>query len=364
MWYKPKNESSIFTPAVLVFPDRIEDNIRRMITIAGSAHRLRPHVKTHKIPEIIRLQVQHGIQKFKCATLNEVEMVAGNGGMDILLAYPLLGPAIKRFFNIMERFPDTKLSLIVDSVEACRQLCDQAKAGNQYVYVFVDIDNGMHRTGIEPDKAMDLIDFILNNQSLKFQGLHVYDGHIRELDFTQRKARCDSDFEGVMKLMGELEGKGVPVKELACGGTPTFPIHALYESRTLCPGTTIFWDARCAETLPELDFLHAAVVAGRVISKPNHHVCLDLGHKSVASEMDHPRLHFFDMEINSVLNHSEEHLVVTTEKSKDLSAGDLVYAIPSHVCPTIALHEEVYVVRDQQVVDTWKVVARRRTYQP
>ena len=89
MWYKPENASSIATPCVLLFPDRIEENIRRMIVLAGGAARLRPHVKTHKIAEVIQFQLQHGIGRFKCATLSEVEMVAKAGGKDILLAYPI-----------------------------------------------------------------------------------------------------------------------------------------------------------------------------------------------------------------------------------------------------------------------------------
>jgi len=362
MWYKTSNEELVFTPAVLVYPDRIEENIRRMIAIAGSTERLRPHVKTHKIAEIIRLQVNHGIKKFKCATLTEVEMVAGNGGLDILLAYPLLGPDIKHFIGIMKRYPDVQLSVILDSLRACRQLCDQAGTDGQIVNVFVDIDNGMHRTGIEPGKAGELIDFIMDNQSLSFLGLHIYDGHILDRDLTDRKAHCDRDFEEVNSLVNELEAKGIMIEELACGGTPTFPIHALYESRTLCPGTTIFWDAGHAKTLPDLDFLNAAVVAGRVICKPMQNVCFNLGHKSIASEMPHPRLDFLELKVTGVLNHSEEHLVVSTEKSEDLSIGDLVYALPEHVCPTIALHEKVYVVENQKVVDTWEVVARKRTY--
>ena len=91
MWYRPENEASIATPCLLLFPERIEENIRRMIAIAGSAERLRTHVKTHKLSELVKLQLQHGIEKFKCATLSEVAMTAGAGGRDILLAYPLLG---------------------------------------------------------------------------------------------------------------------------------------------------------------------------------------------------------------------------------------------------------------------------------
>jgi len=363
MWYRPLNESKLFTPSVLVFPDRIEENIRRMISIAGSPARLRPHVKTHKMAEVVRLQVKHGITKFKCATLAEVEMVAANAGKDILLAYPLLGPDTNIFTNLIKSYPDAKFAVTVDSVAACEKLANQAAQKGIQPRVFVDLDNGMHRTGIEPSKAGDLIDFILANQFLILAGFHIYDGHIHVSDFTDRKEQCDRDFEGVNKLLKEMKEQGNTIEELACGGTPTFPIHALSESRTLCPGTPLLWDAGYASAFPDLDFLHAAVVAGRVISKPLENICLDLGHKSVASEMSHPRLLFLNLDVISVFNHTEEHLVISVEDSSELSPGDLVYALPTHICPSIALHEQVYVIKEQQVLETWKVGARNRTYQ-
>lgn len=362
LWYRPLNELSISTPAILVYPERIEENIRRMISIAGSSQRLRPHVKTHKIPEIVRLQVQKGIRKFKCATLNELEMVARNGGEDILLAYPILGPGLDHFINLMTQFPHVNMTVTVDSMMACRILGDLAKSRRKHVALFVDLDNGMHRTGIEPGKAAEIIDFILDHPYLGFDGLHVYDGHIHEEDFTERKKHCDKAFTAVAKLVNDLEEEGVEIAELACGGTPTFPIHALYESRTLCPGTPILWDAGYKRAIPDLDFLNAAVVVGRVISKPEQNICFDLGHKSVASEMDHPRLHFLDLEVYSVVNHSEEHLVAKIEEGTELLVGNLVYALPIHVCPTMALHEQVYVVQERKVVGTWTVAGRNRTY--
>jgi len=159
----------------------------------------------------------------------------------------------------------------------------------------------------------------------------------------------------------QLEQQGIEVEEMACGGTPTFPIHALHPGRTLCPGTPLLWDAGYERAIPDLDFLPAAVVAGRVISKPMGQICLDLGYKSIASEMAHPRLHFLEHEMNELANHSEEHLVYKSSEAKQLRVGDIVYALPSHICPTMALHEQVYVVREQVVKETWKVVARKRT---
>lgn len=362
MWYKPLNESSIATPAVLLFPERILENIRRMIRMAGSAERLRPHVKTHKIAEVIQLQLMQGITRFKCATIPEAVLVARAGGSDILLAYPLLGPALEQWFEFMEGFPECRLSVTVDSEAALKQLESYARMKEKRVGLFVDIDNGMHRTGMDPEKAMGLIASVEKSPFLSFRGLHIYDGHIHEADPDERLRHCDRDFEAVTRLCNRLEQEGLEPGELACGGTPTFPIHASHPSRTLCPGTPLLWDAGYMLGLPDLDFLPAAVVAGRVISKPAGQICLDLGYKSIAAEMDHPRLHFLDLETEGVIMHSEEHLVLSSLSAARFKEGDLVYALPVHICPTMALHDQVYVVRNQRITETWKVAARKRSY--
>jgi D-serine deaminase-like pyridoxal phosphate-dependent protein len=362
MWYKPVNESSLVTPCILLFPDRLEENIRRMIAIAGSAERLRPHVKTHKTAEVIQLQLNQGIRKFKCATIAEAKMVAEAGGEDILLSYPLLGPAVEMWFELTGRFPGKRFAVTVDSETALAQLCDFARDPGRKADLFVDLDNGMHRTGTDPVKALSLIRSIEGNRNLCFRGLHIYDGHIHEADPVQRKEHCDRDFEPVNGLVEKLKKEGIEAGELACGGTPTFPIHATYPSRTMCPGTPLLWDAGYSQTIPDLDFLPAAVVAGRIISKPSQHLCLDLGYKSIASEMNHPRLTFFELETDGVMNHSEEHLVLSTSDPGLHSIGDVVYALPVHICPTMALHEQVYVVRNRQITESWKVAARKRLF--
>jgi D-serine deaminase-like pyridoxal phosphate-dependent protein len=360
MWYEINNEESVFTPAILVYPERIKENILRMIELAGNASRLRPHVKTHKMGEVVKLQVEQGIKRFKCATLSELEMTAQNGGKDILLSYPVLGPDIQKYIELMQEFPEVNFSLTVDAFDACADLTRAAIQNKLIFDVFIDIDNGMHRTGASPDEAYDLATKIKISEYLQLKGLHIYDGHIHTSDFDQRKAECDKDFEQVNTLVQKLAQAGIDAGELACGGTYSFPIHAKHSERTLCPGTPLLWDAGYEETIPELDFLHAAVLVGRVISKPANNVCIDWGHKAMAAEMQQPRVQFLNLEIKSIENQSEEHLVVTT--SKELNLGDLVYALPKHICPTMALHEQVYVLEKNEVVDKWDVVARKRVY--
>lgn len=363
MWYKISNESSISTPAILIYPNRIKENIRRMIAIAGDASRLRPHVKTHKLAEVVKLQVQNGIKKFKCATLVEVEMVAGNGGRDILLSYPIYGPRVNLFFNIKEKYPDIRFVATVDSIRACEALINVAEKMDQSFDVFVDVDNGMHRTGIEPQNAVGLADFVSNCNELNLCGLHIYDGHIHEKDADTRRIHVEKDFESVLLLLAELKEKGIEIDELACGGTFSFPVHAKYKNRTLCPGTPLLWDAGYEQNIPELDFLHAAVLVGCVISKPQNNYCINLGYKALASEMAHPRLKFLNINTGEVINHSEEHIVVSTTSNSNLVEGEIVYALPFHICPTVAMHEQVYVVNNKCANDIWQVVARKRIYQ-
>jgi len=323
---------------------------------------LRPHVKTHKMAEVVQLQAQQNITKFKCDTLTEMEMTAANGGSNILLAYPVLGPAIKKYFSIVKKYPQVKFSVLVDHEKSVADLTDEAKIQQQKANVFIDIDNGMHRTGIEPEPAFQLAQVISKNPWLSLAGLHIYDGHIHVSDIKTREEQCENDFKAVDELVQQLKKAGIEIAELACGGTFTFPIHAKYRNRTLCPGTPVLWDAGYEKNIPDLDFLNAAVLAGRIISKPHGKVCFDLGHKAMASEMPHPRLKFLDIQMNSVENQSEEHLVISTPEAEELNPGDFVYAIPIHICPTIALQEQVYVVENNKAVGTWNVVARKRTF--
>ena len=362
MWYKIKNEAEVFTPSVLVYPERIRENIRRMITIAGDVSRLRPHVKTHKMAEVVQLQVQQNITKFKCATLTEMEMTAANGGTDILLAYPLLGPDIKKYFSIVKKYPQVKFSVLVDNKKSAAELSNEARNQKQKAGVFIDIDNGMHRTGIEPEPAFKLALSISENPWLNMAGLHIYDGHIHVPDLKTREKQCENDFSAVNELVQKLNVTGIEIGELACGGTFTFPIHNKYNDRTLCPGTPLLWDAGYEKSIPDLDFQVAAVLAGRVISKPNGKICFDLGHKAMAAEMPQPRLKFLEIQMDSIENQSEEHLVISTPEVEKLNPGDFVYAVPVHICPTIALHERVYVVENNKAVGTWEVAARKRTF--
>ena len=361
-WHTVSNVAEIPSPALLVYPERIEENVRRMLKLADGPERLRPHMKTHKMPELIRMQMSHGIRKFKCATVAEAEMVASCGAPDVLLAYQPVGPNIGRVLRLAKRYPGTRFSVVVDDRGVLESISAATRQTNLTLDVLLDVDCGMHRTGIAPGQAaIELYARIEKLPAVHPAGLHAYDGHIHDSDLDARTKRCDESFAQVALLCRQLTDLGLSVPKLVVGGTPTFPIHARRAGVECSPGTCLLWDAGYGRKLPDLDFLPAALVLTRVVSKPgDDRLCLDLGHKAIASENPHPRVEFLGLPDAKALTHSEEHLVIETPQASRFSVGDALYGIPWHICPTVALHSEVVVVQHGRAETRWKVIARDR----
>ena len=349
-WFLLSNEAEIPSPALLVYHERVDGNLRAMLKIAGGPARLRPHIKTHKMPVIVERQLALGITKFKCATLKEAEMSAQCGAPDVLLAYQPVGPNVRAFWEIARAFPATKFSAITDDPQAALALANAAHP----VELLVDLDIGQHRTGIAPDeRALKLYRLIANTQGLCAGGLHAYDGHLDGRD----PAECDAAFAPVAKLRAQLGG----VPRIVVGGSPTFHLHARRGDVECSPGTCVFWDAGYAKKCPAQPFFPAALVLTRVVSRPDENrLCLDLGHKAIASEMPHPRVIFPQLHDATAIAHSEEHLVIETMHANEFPVGSTLYGIPWHICPTVALHERAHVVENQRVVATWAIAARSR----
>lgn len=359
-WYKIKNLGDIITPALMVYPDRIEKNISTMIAMAGGTQNLRPHIKTHKTAEIVQLQLNRGIQKFKCATIAEAELLGNCGAADILLALQPVGPNINRFFRLILEFPNSQFSAIVDNVRTVEKIAKIAREKGIVVPLWLDINSGMNRSGILPNaKAAELYKKIYEDPNLKAAGLHVYDGHIRDKDLFEREQKCNEEFEAVLDLKKSLEKQGFLIPTIVAGGSPTFPIHLKREGVETSPGTTLLWDAGYAASYKDMEFLPAAVLLTRVISKPNSNlVCFDLGHKHLASEMNFPRVLLLEGEVCSQIGQSEEHLMVQCPNDEMFTVGDVAYAIPVHICPTVAKYKEVLTVVDGCLSGAWQVAAR------
>jgi D-threonine aldolase len=361
-WYAVANVADIPSPALLVFPERAESNIRAAVSIAGDAARLRPHLKTSKLPEIVRMHLDQGVTRFKVATIAEAEMAAGAGAVDVLLAYQPVGPNAGRLARLARTFPATRVSAVVDDEPAMRALGAAAVDAGVVLDVFVDLDGGMHRTGIAPGApAVALYRALATTPGLRAAGLHMYDGHVRDTDIVARQRASDAAFAHVVTTRDALAAEGLDVPAVVAGGSPTFPIHAKRDGVECSPGTTVFWDFSYASTLPDLPFVPAIVLLTRVVSRPTPtRLCLDLGHKAVASENPHPRVVLFGLEDATPVGHSEEHLVLETPRAAEFPVGTPLYGIPFHVCPTVALHDRAVVVRDGRAVAHWQVTARVR----
>ena len=362
-WYRVSNVDDVASPALLIYPDRVEENIRRMVRVAGGVDRLRPHMKTNKLPEVIRMQMAQGILKYKCATIAEAEVAAACSVPDVLLAYQPVGPNVQRLIHLVKKFPSTRFSALVDDAGAVEALSRAASAANVTIDLFVDLDCGMHRTGIAPGPgAIALYQQVARSPGLRVAGLHVYDGHIRDSDIAARTVACDAAFAQLDGIRQQLVALGLEVPTIVAGGTPTFPIHAKRLGVQCSPGTSVFWDLGYETLLPDLDFLPAVLVLTRVISKPSGRIlCLDLGHKAIASESPHPRVELLGLSDARFIGHSEEHLTIETDRAADYPVGSALYGIPWHICPTVALHQEAVVIRKGRAEEHWQVVARARS---
>lgn len=355
----------ILSPALLFFRERIEANLARMLEIAGSPDRLCPHVKTHKCPEIVKLALARGIRQHKCATLAEAVMLAEAGAASVLIAYPMVGPNCGRLAEIVLRFPNTRFSVIADHPTALESLSAAATAAGAQVEVLLDLDVGQHRTGVPcGEAAVALYEKLARLAGIRPGGLHAYDGHNQQPDAEKRRRAVESIVRELTALLEQLQKRRLPVPRIVVGGTPTFACWAAQHLPNLqcSPGTCVLHDANYARKFPELGFTPAAFVLARVVSRPGpERITLDLGYKAICA--DPPagqRCVFPDLPDARQVLHNEEHLVLETPLASRYQPGDLLLAIPAHVCPTCALYDFAYVVEGGRIVGRWEIPGRRR----
>jgi D-serine deaminase-like pyridoxal phosphate-dependent protein len=362
-WYELSYPDEIDSPALLIYKDRVAQNIQTMIDIAGDAKMLVPHIKTHKMAEIVKMQLKAGISQFKCATIAEAEMLAEAETKNILLAYQLNFAKAKRFITLIKKYPHIHFASLIDNVGSARMLNELFQEENLKANVFIDVDAGMHRTGIAPEQILDLFLQIQKLPNLRFEGLHLYDGNIREADFELRKEQCQKGFEKVNAVKKQIMANShLQNVKIIAGGTPTFTVHALNNEVDCSPGTCLLWDYGYDQLLAEQPFEFAAVLMTRIISKPAPGlITTDLGHKSVAAENPiNKRIFFLNLSDYEVKSQSEEHLVVEVKDWQNLHVGAVLYGVPYHICPTVALYDEAVVVENGKVVDKWNVIARKK----
>ena len=365
-WYNVHDENKIITPGLLISPDKIKDNIKAMIQISGTADRLWPHIKTYKMKPVIELQKDYGINRFKCATLGEVELLCKAEVGHILLAIQPTEKKLDAFLTLQKKYPKIQFSTLLDNNKSLSLFNRIAKQKKQTLRVWIDLNIGMNRTGIIPNKnGFKLYRNIKESQLIRFIGLHAYDGHIRSESEIKRKKDSDNAFLSVLYLKEKIENHNKKPINIIAGGSLTFLPHSERKNVILSPGTTLLWDVISDKLWPESPFQIAAVIATRIISKPNKDIlCLDLGHKAIAPEMSLPRAILIGLEEAEHIGQSEEHLVIKTKEALKYDVGDMIYALPKHICPTVVKYNQSQLIKNQKLIGYWDIQARNYNYMP
>jgi D-threonine aldolase len=367
--YELKHPDSVFSPSLLFYRDRIIQNIAHAVDLAGSASRLRPHVKTHKCSEVAKLMVEAGILKHKAATIAEAEMLAQVDAPDVLIAYPIVGPNIARLGKLIDQFPKTRFSCLIDDLAVATKLGAFFHAQGKSVDVYLDLNVGMNRTGIMANhEALELFESLMKIDGLNPVGLHGYDGHNHAESVEERTRVAKDVLNQLRNLKLAIEKTGADIQSIILGGTPQFPVYAKLATDPifdLSPGTFVLHDVGYgSQKYPDLKgFEPAALLLTRVISHPGgNRLTLDLGHKAVAADPGPApkRVTLLNVEDYTILSQNEEHLVIETPDAAKWQAGDVIYAVPSHVCPTVALHQFANVVQDGEIIAEWAISARNR----
>jgi D-serine deaminase-like pyridoxal phosphate-dependent protein len=365
--YRVSSLDDVLTPALLLFPEIVASNIERTLELlGGDANRWRVHIKTAKLGYTLRTLVEHGILNFKCATTLELLVACRSGARDVLFAYPAVGANVRRVKEIADKFPEVRISVLAENDQQVGQWRDSR------VGIFLDLNPGMDRTGIEQshrDKIVELCCGIVDLR-LEFRGLHYYDGQYGSLEQSQRTAAAHAGYERLLKLVTAIERSGTGVPEVITAGTPTFPCSLAFEGfrsggfiHRISPGTVVYCDATSLAQLPrEYGYRPAVLVLTRVVSHPGPGiVTCDAGHKAVSADAGVPTCVVVGHPELTPLSPSEEHLPMALQKEDEgPQVGEALHLLPRHVCPTVNNFDCALLVRDGEVTAVEKVSARGR----
>lgn len=360
--YTIKNVDEIPSPALVVYRDIVERNIKTIGGLLDGYDRLRPHIKTHKMSQVARMEMAAGITKFKCATPKEAALLAANGATDVMIAYPPIGPQMARVVGLKQLHPDVAFRVIGDDEPSIRQLAAACTEGGVTIGVLIDVNTGMNRTGAAPgEPCVALATLIDSLDGLSFDGLHAYDGHLAG-DGEPRREMARESIQLAVDTKKQIEKTGIEVPLVVASGTKGFDATDQVDGVTeVSPGTWIFWDSGYGENLA-FPFNWAALVVSRVISTPaDDLITLDAGSKGINPDVPAP--HFRALNLDGELEflvRNEEHQLIRLEPGvKRPNVGDVIYLVPKHVCTTVNMYDEAHVVDgDGNWTETWPIDAR------
>lgn len=359
------------TPALIVDLSVLERNLERMQALAdGFRVRLRPHIKTHKCPEIARMQVERGAAGITVAKVGEAEVMADAGLDDILIANQVVGSRkLDRLVRLAER---VRLAVLVDSRVGVEQLDRAFRHAGVPLDVLIEVDTGKRRCGLAGLEAIrDLAAAVADGPALRLRGIETHEGHVAaDADGPgQIEARARAAAQRMVEVAGALREDGHPVEELSVGSTPAAPYTAAVDAITeMRPGTYVFNDVNQMRIGQAAPGDCALSVLATVISRPaDGRAVLDAGSKSIWVETARTGFELSGYEGYGYIRGapdaridrlSEEHGVVEFSGDGFPGIGDRVEIIPNHVCPVVNLHPELHLLDGDEVVETWPIAAR------
>ncbi|HYG99061.1 MAG TPA: alanine racemase [Terriglobales bacterium] len=364
--YRISDATDFLTPALAVYADLVDHNISRMLTIVGDANRWRPHVKTAKLAYTIRRLVDHGIVHMKCATTLELITACEAGARDVVFAYPIVGGAAERVKEVAACFPSAKVSALIEQAGQV-ELWRGSRMG-----IFLDVNSGMNRTGIDPFRIDEILNIVRNviAAGLHFRGVHYYDGHHTHPNLDERTFAAHDGYTQLLQIVRVLGEAGICVEEVITSGTPTFPCalsFAGFRNSTfvhrISPGTVVYNDCTSLSQLPDEYHLRAAaLVISSVVSHPaNNLFTCDAGHKTVSLDTGVPNCVAIGRNELQPLKPSEEHLPLRVAPGSPVpTLGERLYLVPRHVCPTVNNFDHALIVRDGRIIGVEQVTSRGR----
>lgn len=363
------NKYDLDTPVAIVDLDTLERNIKDISDFVRNVGvNLRPHIKTHKIPEIAAMQLEAGAIGITCAKLGEAEVMADHiDDVDIFIANPLVGKEkMRRLLELAERPNVKKLSVGLDSVEIGQPISDAAQQRGLKIPVLIKIDVGNKRLGVAPGlPAVELAQKLEKMPGLDIAGIYTHEGHVAEATrFENLRDIALQAGQDMVETAVMLRKSGIEVKTVSVGSTPsakiTCTVPGITESR---PGTYVFYDYGLMRqgVIKEKDC--AFTVLSTIVSIPSpDRALIDAGSKCLTSEMAAEfgvYGYIKQMPHVPLFRANEEVSLLRLDPSKDrLKIGDKLEIIPNHICPSVNLFDEVVAVRNDRVETTWKVAAR------
>jgi D-serine deaminase-like pyridoxal phosphate-dependent protein len=344
------------TPAPVIDLPALTRNIERMAAyFAARPCGLRPHFKAHKVPEIARRQLAAGAcTGLTCATVAEAEAVA-HLGADLLVANEVVDAArATRLAALAARLPVT---VAVDSPTGLEVVAAAARAAGVTVGVLVDVNVGQDRCGVAPgEAALVLARRVAGAAGVRLRGVMGYEGHVQPVrDRAEREVRAREAMGLLVATAEQLRADGLPCEVVSGGGSGTYDLSGNVPGVSeIQAGSYVLMDTDYAAV--GLPFEAALTVAGTVVSRTGMRVVADCGHKALARDHGLPAV--AGVPGASVAGLNDEHAILEVPADCTLAVGDRVALRPSHIDPTLNLHDACFVVEDGRVVDVWPIAAR------